>query len=332
MGPNADRGSAPDQAFIPGPRSLPEARWYVPPLSLVGYCLCCHVRKRWAAGSRQQRRALWSSRIDPRSIAVGQRGCGYYIWVDGWSECEKSRPSKYPCPIRGLKTVARHRWRHVQRRWRWDAVMTALALACDLSIDRPSQLIHQSTQPHHDTPTDTSHGEEEGAADGQVRVGQDLDALLHLCQLHGPRHDAPQPHARRGAPPRALPRQPRPQPLVRACVHVSGVSTGLIGLFDGLVRSSSPILGYASRWYTYRLTPLPSHLHPNHPHSRARRDCGGQDAFYESYFDSQRDLIFRSVEVCVSVWGHGRWINRYTCCTHTDSIGPTPPHPARRRC
>lgn len=22
-------------------------------------------------------------------------------------------------------------------------------------------------------------------------------------------------------------------------------------------------------------------------------DCGGQDAFYESYFDSQRDLIFR---------------------------------------
>lgn len=30
------------------------------------------------------------------------------------------------------------------------------------------------------------------------------------------------------------------------------------------------------------------------------RDCGGQDAFYESYFDSQRDLIFRSVEVCTS--------------------------------
>jgi len=24
-------------------------------------------------------------------------------------------------------------------------------------------------------------------------------------------------------------------------------------------------------------------------------DCGGQDAFYESYFDSQRDLIFRGV-------------------------------------
>jgi GTPase SAR1 family protein len=32
-------------------------------------------------------------------------------------------------------------------------------------------------------------------------------------------------------------------------------------------------------------------------HTLTYRDCGGQDAFYESYFDSQRDLIFRSVEV-----------------------------------
>ncbi|CAM9885158.1 unnamed protein product [Phaeothamnion confervicola] len=31
-------------------------------------------------------------------------------------------------------------------------------------------------------------------------------------------------------------------------------------------------------------------------------DCGGQDAFYESYFDSQRDLIFRSVEVLIYVF------------------------------
>jgi len=31
-------------------------------------------------------------------------------------------------------------------------------------------------------------------------------------------------------------------------------------------------------------------------------DCGGQDAFYESYFDSQRDLIFRGVEVLIYVF------------------------------
>eukprot|EP00640_Fibrocapsa_japonica_P003472 CAMPEP_0113939342 /NCGR_PEP_ID=MMETSP1339-20121228/5674_1 /TAXON_ID=94617 /ORGANISM="Fibrocapsa japonica" /LENGTH=307 /DNA_ID=CAMNT_0000942817 /DNA_START=65 /DNA_END=988 /DNA_ORIENTATION=- /assembly_acc=CAM_ASM_000762 len=31
-------------------------------------------------------------------------------------------------------------------------------------------------------------------------------------------------------------------------------------------------------------------------------DCGGQDAFYESYFDSQRDLIFRGVEVVIYVF------------------------------
>lgn len=31
-------------------------------------------------------------------------------------------------------------------------------------------------------------------------------------------------------------------------------------------------------------------------------DCGGQDAFYESYFDSQRDLIFRGVEVLIYIF------------------------------
>lgn len=31
-------------------------------------------------------------------------------------------------------------------------------------------------------------------------------------------------------------------------------------------------------------------------------DCGGQDAFYESYFDSQRDMIFRAVEVLIYVF------------------------------
>ncbi|CAM9654683.1 unnamed protein product [Chrysoparadoxa australica] len=31
-------------------------------------------------------------------------------------------------------------------------------------------------------------------------------------------------------------------------------------------------------------------------------DCGGQDTFYEDYFDSQRDLIFRSVEVLIYVF------------------------------
>ena len=28
-------------------------------------------------------------------------------------------------------------------------------------------------------------------------------------------------------------------------------------------------------------------------------DCGGQDSFYESYFNHQQDYIFRSVEVTV---------------------------------
>lgn len=27
-------------------------------------------------------------------------------------------------------------------------------------------------------------------------------------------------------------------------------------------------------------------------------DCGGQDSFYETYFNVQQDFIFRSVEVC----------------------------------
>ena len=31
-------------------------------------------------------------------------------------------------------------------------------------------------------------------------------------------------------------------------------------------------------------------------------DCGGQDAFYENYFDSQRDHIFRSVELLIYVF------------------------------
>lgn len=31
-------------------------------------------------------------------------------------------------------------------------------------------------------------------------------------------------------------------------------------------------------------------------------DCGGQDAFYESYFDSQRDHIFRDVELMIYVF------------------------------
>lgn len=32
------------------------------------------------------------------------------------------------------------------------------------------------------------------------------------------------------------------------------------------------------------------------------RDCGGQYRFYENYFDSQRDTIFRSVEVLIYVF------------------------------
>ncbi|POM68309.1 Rasrelated GTPbinding protein, partial [Phytophthora palmivora] len=31
-------------------------------------------------------------------------------------------------------------------------------------------------------------------------------------------------------------------------------------------------------------------------------DCGGQDAFYENYFESQRDHIFRSVELLIYVF------------------------------
>ena len=31
-------------------------------------------------------------------------------------------------------------------------------------------------------------------------------------------------------------------------------------------------------------------------------DCGGQYRFYESYFDSQRDTIFRNVEVLIYVF------------------------------
>lgn len=31
-------------------------------------------------------------------------------------------------------------------------------------------------------------------------------------------------------------------------------------------------------------------------------DCGGQDAFMESYFESQRDQIFRNVEVLIYVF------------------------------
>ena len=57
---------------------------------------------------------------------------------------------------------------------------------------------------------------------------------------------------------------------------------------------------------------LSTHLHhpPTHPPTIPTSflqvlnlwDCGGQDAFYESYFDSQRDLIFRSVEVLIYVF------------------------------
>ena len=31
-------------------------------------------------------------------------------------------------------------------------------------------------------------------------------------------------------------------------------------------------------------------------------DCGGQDAFYENYFESQRDHIFRNVQVLIYVF------------------------------
>lgn len=31
-------------------------------------------------------------------------------------------------------------------------------------------------------------------------------------------------------------------------------------------------------------------------------DCGGQDAFYENYFESQRDHIFRNVELLIYVF------------------------------
>ena len=31
-------------------------------------------------------------------------------------------------------------------------------------------------------------------------------------------------------------------------------------------------------------------------------DCGGQDTFYENYFDSQRDHIFPNVEVLIYVF------------------------------
>lgn len=57
---------------------------------------------------------------------------------------------------------------------------------------------------------------------------------------------------------------------------------------------------------TMRLTPT---LDVEHSHVRFLGnlvlnlwDCGGQDAFYESYFESQRDHIFRSVEVLIYVF------------------------------
>jgi Ras-related GTP-binding protein A/B len=31
-------------------------------------------------------------------------------------------------------------------------------------------------------------------------------------------------------------------------------------------------------------------------------DCGGQDAFYESYFERDRETIFRSVELLIYVF------------------------------
>lgn len=34
-------------------------------------------------------------------------------------------------------------------------------------------------------------------------------------------------------------------------------------------------------------------------------DCGGQDSFYESYFNHQQDFIFRSVEVSRKNTGGG---------------------------
>ena len=40
-------------------------------------------------------------------------------------------------------------------------------------------------------------------------------------------------------------------------------------------------------------------------------DCGGQEAFMENYFESQRDHIFRNVQVCVCVCVNARAVARH---------------------
>lgn len=62
------------------------------------------------------------------------------------------------------------------------------------------------------------NGEKEGTSDGQVAVGQDVDALHHLRQLRGEGHHPPRTHAGR----RELTRQVRSPPylLMRVGVEI----------------------------------------------------------------------------------------------------------------
>lgn len=85
-------------------------------------------------------------------------------------------------------------------------------------ITRTAQAARRS--PH------ANHGQEEGAAHGEEWLGEDVHALLHLRELHGAGHDAPEPDAGRGAPPRALPGKPRAQPLVRLRVGAAWMLEG----------------------------------------------------------------------------------------------------------
>lgn len=86
------------------------------------------------------------------------------------------------------------------------------------------------------------------------------------------------------------------------CVRIHWVHPWVGVLIEAVVGCcrSRLAVGYCNIGYVYG-SKYPIGLidfrlhHP--PPLHAHRDCGGQDAFYESYFDSQRDLIFRSVEV-----------------------------------
>ena len=52
-------------------------------------------------------------------------------------------------------------------------------------------------------------------------------------------------------------------------------------------------------------------------------DCGGQDAFYENYFTSQRDHIFRSVQLLIYVFDIESRNLEVRACVEAESVKGT---------